>query len=369
MLDDVFVLDGTCHAYNFRPENRGGGTYADGIVEGVYGMHVQFSPAGRDDLIIERDTFINDICDADVTAQLVFGESHGDMCIYHELPIFGYFKDGGSPLSIGEEMRERWPGRVLLYGGISPHQPGALERVDELVEEHGVTGLKLYPHDLVAGELRSFKMDDEDVVFPIFERAQKHGLRTIAIHKAIVMGPVPIEPYSPSEVGEAARAFPDLTFEIVHGGYAFLEETAFLVQWHPNITVSLEGTSALLFRAPRKFAEIIGTLMAVGAADRLIWAIGGAVIHSRAFEEEFWKLEFPAELVEGYGIPPLSEDVKRGILGLNAARLLDIDLDQFRDQTRGDEFAKPRELKAPWSTLDGTVASATTEPRTISPTP
>jgi uncharacterized protein len=199
-------------------------------------------------------------------------------------------------------------------------------------------------------------MDDEDLVFPIFERAEKLGLRTVAIHKAIVMGPVPIEPYSPSEVGEAARAFPGLTFEIVHGGYAFLEETAFLVQWHRNITVSLEGTSALLFKAPWKFAEVIGTLMAAGGADRIIWAIGGAVLHSRAFEEEFWNLEFPAELVDGYGIPPLTEDAKRGILGLNAARLLGIDIDRFREETSGDEFAKPRDLKPPWSSLDGGVA-------------
>ena len=364
MLDDVFVLDGICHAYNFQPENLAGGSYAEGIVDGVYGMHVQFSPSGRDDLVLERDTFINDICDADVTAQLVFGESHADMCIYHELPIYGYFNDGGSPLSIGAEMRERWPGRVLLYGGISPHQPGALDRVDELVEDYGVSGLKLYPHDLVAGELRSFRMDDEDVVFPIFERAQKHGLRTIAIHKAIVMGAVPIEPYSPSEVGEAARAFPELTFEIVHGGYAFLEETAFLVQWHPNVTVSMEGTSALLFKAPWKFAEIIGTLMTAGAADRIIWAIGGAVLHSRAFEEAFWNFEFPPQLVDGYGIPPLTEQNKRGILGLNAARLLGIDLDEFSDETKDDEFAKPRELKPPWATLDGTVASAAGGPTT-----
>jgi uncharacterized protein len=359
MLDDVFVCDAIAHAYNFSPENRLGGAYADTIADAVHQLHLNFSPPGREDLLIDQETFNTRITDADVTAQALFGESHTDVCIYHELPIYGYFRDGGSPLAVGEEMRERWPGRVYIYGGVSPHQPGALERVDELVEEHKVAGLKLYPHDLVAGELRSFKMDDEDVVFPIFERAQKHGLRTIAIHKAIVMGPVPIDPYQPNEVGEAARAFPDLTFEIVHGGWAFLEETAFLVQWHPNITVSLEGTSALLFRAPWKFAEIIGTLMAAGAGDRIIWALGGAVIHSRAFEEEFWKLEFPEELVKGYGIPPLTEDVKRGILGLNAARLLGIDVDEFREETKDDEFAKPRELKPPWSSLDGGSATMT----------
>jgi predicted TIM-barrel fold metal-dependent hydrolase len=355
MLDDVFVLDAITHAYNFSPENRIGQPYADGIADGVFQMHVEFSPPGEH-WLLDRETFDTRICDAALTGETLFGEAHTDAVIYHELPLYGYFGDGGSPLSVGEEMRERWPGRVFIYGGISPHQPGALERVDELVEEHKVSGIKLYPHDMVAGELRSFRMDDEELLYPIFERVEKLGLRTVAIHKAIVMGPVPIEPYFPFEVGAPARAFPNLTFEIVHGGWAFLEETCFLVQWHPNITVSTEGTTGLLYKAPRRFAEIIGTLMAAGAADRILWAMGGLLLHSRPFEEAFWRLEMPRDLVEDYGLPPLTEEVKRGILGLNAARVLGIDVDEFRQETNGDEFAKPRELPEPWSALRSHVA-------------
>ena len=357
MLDDVFVIDAISHAYSFARENRIGGSYPDNIAEGVYQMHVQFTPPGRPDLVLDRDTFETRICEAEVEARSMFAESHTDACIYHELPLFGYFKDGGSPLSVGVEMRKRWPGRVFLYGGISPHQPGALERVDELVDDYEVSGIKLYPHDLVAGELCSFRMDDEDLLFPIFERVQQRGLRTVAIHKAIVMGQVPLEPYFPFEVGEAAKAFPQLRFEIVHGGWAFLEETAALIQWYPNISVSLEGTSALLLKAPRKFAEIIGTIMAAGGADRIIWGIGGAVLHSRIFEEAFWSFEFPADLVDGYGIPPLTEEVKRAILGLNAARQLDVEIDELKELFSGDEFSKPRQLSPPWSCLHAARSS------------
>jgi predicted TIM-barrel fold metal-dependent hydrolase len=346
---DVFVLDAINHAYNFSPDNRIGQPYADGIADGVYAMHVQFTPDGQP--VIDRETYDTRLGDVDVTAQTMFAESHTDVCIYHELPLYGYFADGGSPLWVGSEMRERWPGRVLIYGGISPHQPGALERVDELVENYNVSGIKLYPHDMVSGELRSFRMDDETLLYPIFERAQKHRLRTVAIHKAIVMGPVPIEPYFPFEVGAPARAFPDLAFEIVHGGWAFLEETAFLLQWHKNIWVSTEGTTALLTKAPRKFAEIIGTLMAAGATDRILWAIGGAVVHSRLLEEAFWSFQMPPDLIEQYGLPDVTEEVKRKILGLNAARLLGIDVDELRQQVDADEFGKPRELAEPWSSL------------------
>lgn len=351
MLDDVFVLDAVCHAYSFDPPNRIGQPYADGISTGVYQIHRHFAPKGRDDLILDEETFNTRLCDAEFTGQILFAESHTDATIYHELPLYGYFKDGGSPLSVGAEMQRRWPGRVFLYGGISPHQPGALERLDQLVEAHAISGIKLYPHDVVAGELRGIRIDDEKLLFPLFERAQEHGIRTVALHKAIVMGPVPIEAYRPFEVGTAAKAFPDLTFEIVHGGFAFMEETMALLMWHPNITVSTEGTTALLAKAPRKFLEIIGNLMSAGAADRILWAIGGAVVHSRWYEEAFWNLEMPEDLMEGYGFPPLTEEVKRGILGLNAARLLGIDVDAFAAETAGDGCAKPRALVEPWSGL------------------
>lgn len=356
MLNDVFVLDAIAHAYSFAESNRIGQPYANGIATGVYQMHTQYSPHNRGDLVLDEETFNNRICDPIITGEAIFGESHTDACIYHELPLYGYFKDGGSPLWVGEKMRERWPGRVFLYGGVSPHQPNALDRVDELVEKHRVSGIKLYPHDMISGQLRSYLIDDEKLLYPIFEKVRKHGLKTVAIHKAIVMGPVPIEPYFPFEVGAAARAFPDINFEIVHGGWAFMDETVAQMQWHPNITVSTEGTTALLAKSPRKFLEIIGTLMMNGFTDRILWAIGGLVVHSRWYEETFWNLEMPRDLVEGYGFPELTDEVKRKILGQNAARLLGLSEEQTKAIMVSDEYAKPRRLKEPYSALRRTAA-------------
>ena len=105
--DDVFVLDAVTHAYNFADENIIGGAYASGIIEGVYGFHAAFGPAGRPDLVLQRDVFLNRLADPEVTAGLLFRESHTDVCVYHELPLYGYFRDGGSPLSVGIAMRTR----------------------------------------------------------------------------------------------------------------------------------------------------------------------------------------------------------------------------------------------------------------------
>ena len=129
-----------------------GGAYAGSIIEGVYGFHTAFAPPGRPDLVLRREVLLNRIADPDVTAGFLFRESHTDVCIYHELPLYGYFKDGGSPLSGAIAMREKWPDRVFIYGAMLPHQPDALDRVNYLVEEVGVLGLKLYPHDLVRAD-------------------------------------------------------------------------------------------------------------------------------------------------------------------------------------------------------------------------
>ena len=74
-----------------------------------------------------------------------------------------------------------------------------------------------------------------------------------------------------------------------------------------------------------------------------------------------WAFEVPEELQARYGLPPLTEEVKRGILGENAARVLGLDIAAFRRKTHGDEFTKPRELKPAWSCLGGERATLASE--------
>jgi uncharacterized protein len=349
MIGDSFVIDAVVHGYNFAPENQKGGPIGQQIVGMLYhGFHSGFQPRGQPQWILDEHRFMHG-ADPDLLAHALFAESQTDACIYHGVPAYGMFADGGSPLWVGKKMRERYPGRVLLYGPIAPWQPNALEEVDRLVEEDHVVGLKLYPLDIVDGELKSFRMDDPKVSFPIFERAQAKGIRSIAIHKAIPFGPVPIEPFLPTDVQGAAAAFPNLTFEVVHGGFAYLEETALQVARFPNVTINLEGGSSYLANSPRRFAELLGTFLFWGGADRIIWATGCIAIHPRPFIEKFWNFTMPDDLVNDYGFPPLTDEVKRGILGGNIARILGLDIEAMKKAAAGDQFATRTELAAPWS--------------------
>jgi predicted TIM-barrel fold metal-dependent hydrolase len=351
VLHEAFVIDSTVHGYHFAPENIVPGPLKEIVASeaaaSVYLAHTVFQPPGDSTWLLEKERF-DRAHDPDFLGHALFAESQTDFCVYHGVPIFGFFHDGGSPLWVGREMRDRWPHRVALYGPVSPWRPGAIDEVDRLVEEDGVVGIKLYPMDIVDGELRSYRLDDSELIFPIIERAQKLGIKVIATHKAIPAGRVPTFPFDPVDVEGAAAAFPDMTFEIVHAGYAFLEETALQLERFPNIVVNLEWVTAFLANASRRFVELLGEFCFHGGADRILWATGCTGMHPRPLLEAFSTLEMPEDLVEGYGFPELTREVKQGILGLNHARLLGLDVDEIKRRTNGDEF-DGLDLADPWS--------------------
>jgi predicted TIM-barrel fold metal-dependent hydrolase len=301
-------------------------------------------PGGDRRWVLPRERFQRG-ADPDLLGRALFAESDTDACIYHGTPLYGIYRDGGSPLWVGRQMRDRWPDRVALYGPVSPWQPDALETVERLIAEDRVEGIKLYPMDLVDGEVKSYRLDDPEIAFPILERARALGVKLVATHKSLPQGQVPSEPFAPWDVSGAASAFPDLTFEIVHGGLAYLEEVAFQVQRFPNVCVNLENsTSFLLVRQPRKFAHLIGQLLFWGGEDRIFWSSGAIGQHPRPLLECFWDFEIPEDMQADYGYPPLTEDIKRRILGLNHARLLGWDVDALRARLGSRE-----RLAEPWS--------------------
>jgi len=352
-LDDVFVLDSTVHGYNNLPENIMPGRFHETVgvqlANTLWMGHSRLVPPNEPQWALPFDRFQR-ACDPDLLGRALFAESQTDMCIYHGVSLWGIFRDGGSPLSVGRAMRERWPNRVAMYGPVSPWQPDAVDVIDRLVDEDKVIGIKMYPMDLIDGQIHSYRLDDPKVAFPIIEHARKRGIKIIATHKAVPQGQVPSEPFQLTDVAGAASAFPDMTFEIVHGGMAYIEETAWQLQRFPNVTVNLEATSAyLLLRAPRRFAEALGEMLAVGGADRIFWSTGCIAHHPRPFIEMFWNFQIPEDMREGYGYPELTDDIRRGILGLNHARVLGLDVPALRKSHREDEFGRLKELAPPWT--------------------
>jgi predicted TIM-barrel fold metal-dependent hydrolase len=347
MIDDAFVIDAIKHSHNLHPSNYAYAEHAAPIAEAVAKGLYLTSPLGTKipQERYQRDWRIED------TASTTFLESDVDMAVHQVLPIAA-FKDGLDSFEKNVEAQRRWPNRFIIYAGVDPMQgQKAMEELERQVEELHPVGLKLYPHTWVSGEPKGWLMDDPEIAFPFFERAQKLGLKVVAIHKAVPMGPVPLQYYHVEDVDRAALAFPDLIFEVIHTGVAFIEETAWLLARFPNVYGNLETTSTFVGFRPMAFTQAMAGLLAQGGAavlDRLLWATGS--MHPQASLEKFWhEWDFPLEMQEGLGLPSITKDLKKKILGENYARMLGLDIPAMKEKLDQDEFGikKKQQGKAP----------------------
>ena len=205
-------------------------------------------------------------------------------------------------------MQRIAPDRVLLYGCVDTFDDDrgrVFESMERMVEQ-GAVGFKFYPSngffDVSKHKLVQMLYDDPERAFPFFEKARELGVMHLAFHKAQPVGPGPVEAVHYEDVSTAALAFPDMTFEVVHAGWAFLEEAGIQLMLHDNIYANLECVVNLVVRHPRRFAHIIGTLLRYGGPERILYATGCAVNHADPILERFMAFEMPEELVDGYGL-------------------------------------------------------------------
>lgn len=355
--DTEFIIDAVAHPYNHLPENYADPASAAVISELSYQIGGVGSPEPKYDL--PHDVYISDWSPEDV-ANVLFRETATDIAVVHTLPLFCYH-DGFCSAEKSAEAVQRWPDRFRAYAAVDPLKDDPIGELDRQVELFHPTGLKVYPTSWNGATISQWKMNDPKIAFPIYERALEHGIKAIAVHKAVPLGPVVAEDaFNPGDLEGAAGAFPDLTFEIVHGGIAFSEETGWLLARFSNIYINLEVSNIILERRPRTFSRMLINLLQVGGMpvlDQLIWATGCVLAHPRATIDAFCRYEIPEDLLEDAGLfgplEQITDDHKRNILAHNYARVHGIDIEATRKAIAADEFSQARLQDPdpePWST-------------------
>jgi predicted TIM-barrel fold metal-dependent hydrolase len=184
-------------------------------------------------------------------------------------------------------------------------------------------------------------MDDPVVAFPVFEKAQELGVKFIAVHKGVPLGPQAIEHTQTWDMDGACANFPDLNFVIFHVGLPFIDEVCWQLVRFPNLYASLAATVNLIGRSPRGFAEILGKLLFWCGEDKIVYGSEAPIWHPQWALEAFWNFEIPKDLCEGYGYPPLTDVAKKKILGENLLRLHGFDV----EKTKGT-FARPQQNRS-----------------------
>ncbi|MGB3469342.1 MAG: amidohydrolase family protein [Erythrobacter sp.] len=335
------------HALNLDRSNIAS-KYGEQLYQMSYGLHTMMSPPDRQ---CPQDIYMVDM-DPHVLMRTMLEESRTDLLGTHTLRLDTWFKDGFAAEWKTVEMCKAHPQRCLGYIGLDPTQETQAV-LDDLDRQHEdlpeAIGVKLYPHQM--DPYRHWRTND-DTVFALIERARDRGLKSIAIHKALPNGSVPLAPYRIGEDFEqAADTYPDMIFEIIHSGMAFVEETAMAIGRFPNVYANLETTTALLWQAPGRFEAALALLMQWGGVEKLFWSTGCTVIHPQHVLELFWNFRFSDGTMSRHGVPQMDRVIKELILGGNYARAMGLNIADYRSAQETDDFAKARSegLKPAWS--------------------
>jgi uncharacterized protein len=329
--NDAIVFDGVAHVFNFEKKNALGPA-GEMFINHIYAFHNVLTPEGQP--VLPAEEFLRQWT-VDEIDEMVYGHSTTDMLVAMPLPLTDLFRDGLSPWEECAELANRRPDRTVFWGSVNPLEGRrALDLMERQVGEFGAKAFKFYNVRYDYGRPFPWRMDDPQVAFPVFEKAQELGVNLIGVHKGVPLGPQPIEATQTWDMDGAAANFPGINFVIFHVGLPFIDETCWQLIRHPNLYASIAATINFVVRAPRQFAEIIGKLLFWAGEDKIVYGSEAPIWQPQWALDAFWNFELPQDLVEGYGYPQLTEQAKRKILGENLLRLHGMDVEETRARLR-----------------------------------
>lgn len=247
--------------------------------------------------------------------------------------------------------------RLLFHSLVTPKQAGWMDEVDRCIAEVRPTSWKGYTiGDPLTPQTTRYpwRLDDEALMYPFYEKAVKAGITTLCIHKGLL--PKDYETSIPGgawryagvdDVPKAAKDWPQITFVIYHAALrAFLENTDDelarferdgYIRWvsdlaeiparHGVNNVHADLGTCFAISAvsnPRFCAAMMGTLVKGLGADHIFWGTDSVWYGSPQWQiEALRRLEIPEDMQKKHGFAPLGPadgEVKNAIFGGNGAR-------------------------------------------------
>jgi predicted TIM-barrel fold metal-dependent hydrolase len=278
--------------------------------------------------------------------------------------------------------------RMLGHAVVTPGQPGWMEEVDRALAERPPASWKLYTigDPLSAKTKYPFRLDDEKLMYPFYEKIDRAGIRTICIHKGLM----PAD-YEQSWAGvwryqtawdlpKAAKDWPQLNFVIYHGCLrAFMDppraalaefEKSGEIKWASELArvpqasgtdnVYAEMGTSFASAAvvdPRFAAALLGTWIKGLGPSNVVWGTDSVFHGSPQWQiEALRRIEIPEDMRKKHAFAPLGPatgPVKSQILGLNSARLYNLNLRADYRRLTEDTFAQIKREYRLAGQLDG----------------
>jgi predicted TIM-barrel fold metal-dependent hydrolase len=264
--------------------------------------------------------------------------------------------------------------RMFAHAIFTPGQPGWMEALEHAISlrPDSFKGYTIGDNTHKATSHFPWRMDDETLVYPAYQKMLDAGIRNVCVHKGLF--PPSLDRRFPnlrgyadvSDVGQAARDWPQLNFIIYHSGYRHVGEGADpaeamaefdrtgRIAWVSDLAdipelfdvTNVYGDLGQLFAnstvaQPRLAAAVLGVLIKGMGADHVTWGTDAVWTGSPQWQiEGLRRLEIPEDMRRKYGFAPLGPAegaVKTAIFSGNSARLYKFE--RHASITPADRFA------------------------------
>jgi predicted TIM-barrel fold metal-dependent hydrolase len=247
--------------------------------------------------------------------------------------------------------------RLLLHGRVNPNQPGDLEGMDELAQKWGVSAWKTYTQYGPGG--KGYFLSD-DVGTRFIERARKLGVKVICVHKGLPFGSRSYEHSQCSDIGVAAKRFPDVKFLIYHSGFVTSVKegpygekdgidtlirslTENDVKPNSNVYAELGSTWRFLMRDPEQAAHALGKLIRHCGEDNVLWGTDSIWYGSPQDQiVAFRTFQISPAFRERFGYAEITPAVRAKIFGLNGAKVYGLSATELKKYTAKDAIAREK---------------------------
>jgi predicted TIM-barrel fold metal-dependent hydrolase len=249
--------------------------------------------------------------------------------------------------------------QMLCEPTLPEGSPGrtSIHDIERNVQELGSAAIKCYPGSDI------WWLDDEDIAYPMYERAVANGIDVIAVHKGFPLrfGDMAAEYVQSVDIPKAARDWPQLNFVIYHSGYfpmaeslpdgttipPGIEQFVSILEANPDLTnvyAEIGSTFAsTIAEGGVETMEILGRLLKAVGPERIIWGTDSVWWGSPQWQIDAFKaFQISEQLQEQKGYPAITDQMRAQIFGLNSARLYGVDVEATRCTLASDAFAATR---------------------------
>ncbi|SHM68143.1 amidohydrolase family protein [Cryptosporangium aurantiacum] len=345
--ENYYIVDSHIHFWDGGPDNQRN-RYGTGFTACFYDYHRNLSPEQYHWPLEKFGKYSED----DLVHDL-FEVGYVDVGIFQPTYLTDFYKNGFNTTERNGVLAEKYPERLIVNGAFDPRDgENGLRALEELASRWNLRGVKLYTAEW-KGESKGWKLSDP-WAYRYLEKCQELGITNIHVHKGPTIYPLNRDAFDVADVDDAATEFPGLTFIIEHCGLPRLEDFCWIATQETNVLGGLAVVMPFIHTRPRYFAQVLGELLYWVGEDNLTFASDYAIWQPNWLVEKFVDFQIPEDMQSEYGV--LTPDIKRKILGLNAARLYDLKVPA--EVAVGNGSGAANEAAAPSPTTRAATAGA-----------